>query len=470
MSHLLSLVLEPVDQRCRESNPLFWCSVEITFSSGTALCHPKFHGSTSDTPVLLTVTKSFKFRNALGPASWGLASQALSSLTNFITTFEVAHQASASQFGAASLSLSFYSWTMTIVSCAVNLPLMVLFHKQRADERTNGLNSSGLGAALLLSVSFALLACGIGILIPSGELKTYLIVLATFLPFLILHEWQRQWFFTVLRPVVPFFLDFAWLASMLLLDVVIYFSGHFQAIYIYLAWLISGSVISLIGLAIGRTVPQLRQGIEFLRNVRKISAKFIIDGVMSSSALLIIMAFISAMLGLGQAAGIRGALTVLSPLIILGSSIQSVVLPRFYRTYERSRHRYAELFWVYWITMIFVSAAYCAAILIMPVSFGSFLLGASWKPTSDVLLPMCIFAMSRIVVNGPELQLKVPEPDRNLFLARTVDVVLLMAGGIIGATFGLRGAAWGLALGKLAATIPWMVFSRRRFHLMRQID
>ena len=257
---------------------------------------------------------------------------------------------------------------------------------------------------------------------------------------------------------------------MLLLDVVFYFSGRFQAIYIYLAWLISGSVISLIGLAIGRTVPQLRQGIEFLRNVRKISTKFIIDGVMSSSALLIIMAFISAMLGLGQAAGIRGALTVLSPLIILGASIQSVLLPRFYRTYERSRRRYAEMFWVYWITLIFVYAAYCAAILMMPVSVGFFLLGASWKSTSYVLLPMCIFAMSQIIVQGPELQLKVPEPDRNLFPARTVDVVLLMAGGIIGATFGLGGAAWGLALGKLAATVPWLVFSRRRFHLMRQID
>ena len=141
-----------------------------------------------------------KLRRLAGPAgraSWGLADQALSSLTNFALSLLVAREVGIDQLGVFSLVFATYLLALG-VSRSLNSDALAVRYSAAGEPAWREGAAAAAGAAVGLGLA-AGLACALAGLVADGLLGDALVVLGLGLPGLLLQDVWR--FAFVARPV-----------------------------------------------------------------------------------------------------------------------------------------------------------------------------------------------------------------------------------------------------------------------------
>jgi O-antigen/teichoic acid export membrane protein len=171
---------------------------------------------------------------AAGRMSWGVADQAVSSLTNFAVSIYVARTLGAVQLGAFSLAYVTYGFALNAGRELATDPLMVRFSaKDETTWRRAVSESTGTSAVVGVAVSLGLLVTAA---ILHGATRGAYLALAITMPGLLIQDSWRYAFFALGRGVRALLNDLAWaivlLPTLYLLDHI----GHGSVFWFVLAW------------------------------------------------------------------------------------------------------------------------------------------------------------------------------------------------------------------------------------------
>ena len=399
-----------------------------------------------------------KLRRLAGPAgraSWGLADQALSSLSNLAVGVVVARSSTVADFGVYALAFGGYTIALNVSRAVATEPLAV---------RYSGARTADWQRAVRASTATALLAGFLGMLVglaiaafPGVPSKGVLVAFAVTMPGLLLQDAWRWAFFVVGEGQKALVNDLIWLLAMLAIFGGLYLTDTASAFSLTFAWGL-GAVIAAVAGRFQAGVSPRRQLIrEWVRRNWDLSPKYVGEMLAVSGTIQVYMLGITAAAGLAATAGIRGAQVLLGPVNVLNQGIRMISVPEAARAL---RHSYRRLWLVGLAISLGVGAgalAWGAVFLLLPSVVGRELLGPDvWAQADQVLVPVILLQALGASNAGAFAILRALTAATRGLRVRLISSVILITCGVGGAyLWGPKGAAWGLATASFTTLLLW---------------
>jgi O-antigen/teichoic acid export membrane protein len=385
---------------------------------------------------------------------WGLADQALSSLTNFALAVLVARTVSTAALGAFGLAFTTYTITLGATRALCSEPLTVRYSATGEREWREGA-SSATGVALMLGLLAGVICIGVAFLF-GGTLRPSLIVLGISMPGLIVQDTWRSAFFCHLRGAYAFANDLAWAIAQVVLVVAVLALGFRSSPAFILAWAGAANIAALFGIVQAGFLPRPLHTRRWLSRQRDLGPRYLIEFVARNAAQSGAMYATAAFAGLAAAGALRGAQVVLGPLNILNMGITAPAIAESVRIARRSPRRMLRAVTILGVVLVVVFTLWGVAMYLLPASIGEALLKRSWQPAHDVILPYTAVMAASGMLTAATVGLRAMAAAKRSLRSRLVTGVLAVTGGTVGAaTYGAVGAALGLAAGLWIGGIQW---------------
>src|SRR5689334_13431119 len=316
---------------------------------------------------------------------WGIADQALSSVTNFALSVLVARAVGLDSFGAFGLAFTTYTFTLGAARAVCSEPLGVRY---RATDR--GTCRAGTrratGAALVIG-TLSGLGCAAAALAFTGTLREALLALAVTMPGLIVQDTWRTAFFSRMRGSYAFANDLVWAIAQVALVGALFIVGRKTTPLFVLAWGGAGTVAALFGICQARLLPAPWLTWRWLRAQRDLSPRYLVEFLARNAANAGSMYMTGVFGGLGAAGALRGAQVALGPLNILNMGITAPAITEAVRLSRRSATRMLRFAAAVGGALAVASIAWGVFMFLLPDHVGHALLRRSWEPAHDVILP-----------------------------------------------------------------------------------
>lgn len=399
-------------------------------------------------------------RSASSRFGWGVADQALSSLTNFALGLIAAGSLSPERFGAFALVFAVYLVALGAGRAIVSEPFMVRFSAVSHVEWARGV-ASATGAALVVGAAAGLF-CALAAGFVDGSLTAGFLALAATMPGLLLQDAWRFTFFAQRRGSAALGNDLIWALILFPTVGVLLASGRTTVGWLVLAWGVAGSVAGLAGLVQASVLPRPDRVLRWFRSQRDLvpryAGEFAVTTVVSQSVVF----GVGALAGLRQVGALRAGQLLLGPLNVVYLGVGAVAVPEGVRALKGSPRDLMILCRRLALFLAGVALVTGIAIWAVPSSVGAALLGDNWSSGHRVVIPLAIGMAAFGVLLGAGIGLRSLAAARLSFRARLLVAPLVLAGGLGGAALGgAMGAAWGLAAAQLGgAAIWWRYFAR----------
>ena len=393
---------------------------------------------------------------------WGLADQALSSLTNFALGIIVARTVDVAAFGAFSYAFLAYAVGLGVNRSVASQPLVIRYSAVARARWAAGVGVAG-GVTLWLGLLSALVAAAIAML-SSGVLREAFLALALVFPGLLYQDGWRYAFFAEGRAVSAFLNDLAWTLVMVpaMLASLMFWPDSVAGPV--LAWGAAATVAALIGYVQARIRPKPASMRAWLREQRDLAPRYVGEFLTTMAASLLSLIALGAIAGLAAAGTLRAGGLLLGPLNILYQGVGLVAVPEgvalLHRS-ERALHRFAIGLAV---ILAVVALGWGMAMFLLPATIGALILGPNWAPAHEVVLPLAIGVAGSGVCAAALVALRALAAARHSFRANAVAAVILLGTGVLGAVVAAApGAAWGYAVGNWTAVVAWWRETRLAF-------
>src|SRR5215469_15558417 len=173
-------------------------------------------------------------RQASRRLSWGVADQAMSSVSNFVVNIYIARTLGAVQYGAFALAYVTYGFVLQASRGLATDPLLVRFSGTDVPAwRRAVANSSGTAAATGAAAGLCVLAAAAFL---DGPTQLAFLALGLTLPGLMLQDSWRFAFFALGRGGQAFLNDMVWAVALVAALVALHFSGHANVFWFVFAW------------------------------------------------------------------------------------------------------------------------------------------------------------------------------------------------------------------------------------------
>lgn len=414
-----------------------------------------------------------KLRRLAGPAgraTWGLADQALSSLSNLAVGVVVARSSTVADFGVYALAFGGYTIALNVSRAVSTEPLAVRHSGTRTPAWQRAVRASTATAVLC-----GLLALLVGLAIaavPGVPSKGVLLAFALTMPGLLLQDAWRWAFFVVGEGQKAFVNDLIWLLAMLAIFGGLYLTGTTSAFTLTFGWGLGAVIAAIAGRFQAGVAPRRQLIREWVRRNWDLSPKYVGEMLAVSGTIQVYMLGITAAAGLVATAGIRGAQVLLGPVNVLNQGIRMISVPEAARAL---RHSYRRL-WLVGLAISFgVGAgalAWGAVFLLLPAVVGRELLGPGvWNQAHTVLIPVILLQALGASNAGAFAILRALTAATRGLRVRLISSVILIVCGISGAyLWGPKGAAWGLAGASFATLLLWWNEAHRAIAAHRRIS
>ena len=381
-------------------------------------------------------------------AGWGLADQALSSLTNFALSFVVARSFSTDVLGAFALVFSSYLLFLNIARPLAMQPLLIRFSgAPREDWRR--VTAAAVGLSLLIGLAGTVVIGAVGLLL-GGVLGEGLLVTSVLMPGLLVQDSWRLAFFAAGRGRAAFLNDLVW--------AVVMFPGLALALLVWrsdvagliLVWGISAAAAAIVGILQSGVLPRPDHGGGWLREHRALSGPLTAESVVNVGSQQLASFGVAAVAGLGVVGTLRAGQLLLGPLLVVFQGAQLIAIPEGRRILQRSQDALRRACRLYGAAMAAIVIAWGVLMFLVPSSIGTLLLRQNWAPAQAVIVPLSLswgigFAGAALTVG-----IRVLARGRRVMLAGVTNSLLSMVGLVAGAiVHGAFGAASGDALGNL---------------------
>jgi hypothetical protein len=387
-------------------------------------------------------------------AGWGVADQALSSLTNFGLSFLVARQVSARDFGAFGIVLVTYWAALGLVRALSSQPLVIRFAGVLEREWRTA-TSDGTGAALVVGAVCGAICAGAGV-ISSGVLGEALLGLGLSLPGLMLQDTWRFAFFAHGRGRAAFVNDLVWTVVQFPLMFLLIAAGQFSVLTATLAWGTAATVAALAGTFQAGTVPRPVRVANWLHAQRDLGSRFAGEVVVNTVSSQCLTYGIGAVAGLSAVGTIQAGRLLLSPLNLLFQAVNLTAVPEAVRQARVSSRHLVWFCAAFGLVLAGVTLAWTLVLLLIPGRLGETLLRDTWEPARSVVLPLALSQVAAGVTTGSAVGIRaLAAAGRSLratALTSFAGVIGSMAGVVRG---GAVGAAWGGFVAEVFKVAVW---------------
>jgi O-antigen/teichoic acid export membrane protein len=388
--------------------------------------------------------------------TWGLADQAVSSLTNAAVSLYIARALGAAQFGAFSLAYVTYSFALTASRGLATDPLLVRYSSVEVKAWKRAVAAS-TGTATVMGLITGTVSLMIGAA-TSGTTRLAFIALGLTLPGLLLQDAWRYSFFALGKGGRAFANDAVW-ALTLLIGLLALKVTHHQTVFWYvLTWGITGCIGGLVGPLQAKVTPRLIGVAEWVHITRDLGPRYLMENTANSGSAQLRIYFLGFVTGLTAVGYVQEGSLLMGPFFVIFMGISLVTVPEAARTLRRSPahlKRYCVL----------VGAALCLlalswGVLLMialPHGLGSLLLkGDNWKPVYGLVPAMVISMMGACAIAGATAGLRALGAAKRSLRSMLVSSAIYVILAVIGASLdGAQGTTAGTAVATWLGAVMW---------------
>lgn len=377
---------------------------------------------------------------------WGVADQAVSSLSNFALNIYIARALGAEQYGSFAIVFVTYAFALNASRGLVTDPLMVRFsHVDRRTWRRVVASCTGttISVGLVLGAAVLVVAAVLG-----GSLGFGFVALAVALPGLLLQDGWRFAFFACGRGSQAFLNDLIWLALLIPALIGLQRAHVTNVFWSLLAWGGAATAAAAIGVVQAGVVPRVAQTRQWLSQQRDLGVRYMVEGMTYSASSQLRTYGIGLLLGLAAVGYIQAASTLMAAFVVLVTGTGLILLPQATRIWRDVAQRLVRFCAVISLAYTISAALWGAMLLIaLPRGLGQWLLGPIWQPTYPLVLPTAVGVMGFCVAAGAGTGLKGAGAARHSLRAAVVTSIMYVLFSLAGAvTGGTLGAVWGTAV------------------------
>jgi O-antigen/teichoic acid export membrane protein len=375
---------------------------------------------------------------------WGLADQALTSLSNFALSAIVARTVGPIDFGAFSLGFAAYLTTISISRALVAQPLLVRYSGSSLSDWRRA-SSSATGTALLLGVTAGVM-CVIAALFVHGILGDVLLAVGVAMPGLLVLDIWRYAFFAAARGISAFIVDMSVVVLLFTSLGLIAVSGSVTVVWPILLWGGSAATVAIgTALRVG-VLPRPFWARKWWTGQRELAGRYVAEAATDSVATMVTYNGIALIAGLAAVGALRAATLVLGPVGILLQGTNLVAIAEAVRLLKRSRRRLRNGCLLLSAVLTGATVTWGAVSFAIPDNLGQTLLGPTWESARGVLLPAVVATAGTSASVGAWVGLRALGAARQSLRARIIHSLVMLMFALGGATIlGTQGAAWGLA-------------------------
>jgi O-antigen/teichoic acid export membrane protein len=387
--------------------------------------------------------------------SWGVADQAVSSLTNFAVTIYIARALGATQFGAFSLAYVTYAFALNASRGLATDPLMVRFSGtdlsrwRRAVASCTGTAAAvGLlaGACVLVATAFL-----------SGTTKAAFFALGLTLPGLLLQDSWRYSFFALGHGRGAFLNDLVWASALVPALLFLRLTGHANVFWYVFAWGAAAAVAAAAGPVQARVFPRLSQARGWISRHRDLGPRYLAENTANSGASQLRLYGVGIIIGVAAAGYVQAANTLMGPFLVVFMGFSLVTIPEAGRVLRRSPRHLRPFCLLIGGGLAIIGLAWGFILLLtLPQGLGDWLLGSMWRPTYPLILPLTISVAGACLAAGATSGLHALGAARRSLRAMVIASAAYLAFGLLGAwAGGVLGTVRGIAVATWVGALVW---------------
>lgn len=397
-------------------------------------------------------------RAMAGRVSWGLADQAVSSLTNFAVGSYVARSLGATAFGIFGLAMVTYSVSLNVSRGLATDPLMVRFSGVSTQLWRRAVARSG-GTALAAGAAAGAVCLVIGAFL-HGSLAHAFICLGIMLPALLTQDSWRFAFFAAGAGRKAFANDLVW---GIMLIPAMFLADRFGTISSFvLAWGASAAVAAAFGCVQTGIFPRVAATRDWLREQRELAPRYLLENLSNSGAYQLRMYGLGGIAGLAAVGTVRGAELLLGPFTAVLMGLSLVTVAEASRVLRRAPHKLRQFCFLLGAVQAAAALLWGLALLVLPDRAGWFVLGPVWPLASALVVPATLSIAGASFITGAQVGLRALGAARRSMPTQLLASSFYVVGGLLGAVVaGAAGSAWGAAVATTSgAGVWWFQLSR----------
>ncbi|WP_210575454.1 hypothetical protein [Streptomyces sp. GESEQ-4] len=392
-------------------------------------------------------------RRALaGRLSWGLADQAVSSISNFVVGMYVARSLGLAAFGVFSLAWVTYGVVLNVSRGLATDPLVVRFSGvPEASWRAATTRSTGtaLGVGGVIGVASVVVGLGLG-----GSVGAAFVGLGVVLPGLLLQDAWRFSFFAAGAGRKAFVNDLVWGVALIPALVAAARVGTVTAFV--LAWGGSAAVAAGYGCVQSGILPRPARARAWLREQRDLGYRYLLENVGVSGASLLRAYGLGLVVAVSAVGVVRGAELLMGPFLAVLMGLSLVTVPEAARVLRQAPHRLGRFCLLLGAGLAAAALLWGTALLLVPDRLGEHVLGSVWYPSSELIVPISLGVAGAGLGVGAAAGLRALAAARRSLRCQLFASAGYVGGGVGGAAVaGTAGSAWGVAAANLGASVLW---------------
>lgn len=387
---------------------------------------------------------------------WGVADQAMSSISNFTVNFYIARTLGALDYGAFSLVYVTYGFALNASRGLATDPLLVRFSGVGRQIWKRAVTAC-TGTAIVVGLVTGACALAAGAVL-GGPVGTAFVGLGLTMPGLMLQDSWRFSFFALGRGGHAFLNDAIWTIVLLPTLIVLHKSGHANVFWFVTAWGASAGVAALVGPAQARVRPRPMLAYDWVLRHKDLGFRYLAEGTTSSASSQLRNYGVGAILGLAAVGYVQASNTLMGPFMVIFYGMGLVTLPEAALMLRRSPRRLPLFCAAVSAGLTLLGMAWGLVLLVaLPRGLGHLILGSLWRPTYPLVLPSTFLVLGGCVSTGAGCGLHALGAAKRSLRAMIFSSALLVACGLLGAVVdGAAGTMWGTAFASwVGALLFW---------------
>jgi O-antigen/teichoic acid export membrane protein len=374
-------------------------------------------------------------RQASRRLTWGVADQAMSSLSNFAVNIYIARTLGAAQYGAFALAYVTYGFALNASRGLSTDPLLVRVSAKPLPTWRRAV-SSCTGTATVVGLVLGACVIATGALL-HGTIGLAFLALGLTLPGLLLQDSWRFSFFALGRGSQAFLNDTLWTVVLIPVLVLLRRTGHADVFWCVFAWGAAATVAAAAGPLQARVRPRLAHGWGWVYRHRDLGPRYLIEGTVNNSATLLRNYGVGLILGLSALGYLQAAATLMGPFMVIFFGMGLVLLPEAARILKRSP-RHLMLFCACASAGLTLAALAWGIVLLvaLPRGLGHLMLSSLWRPTYPLVLPSTLGVMGSCAAAGAGTGLHALGLARRSVRAMVASTALIVVASVVGAVLG----------------------------------
>jgi len=386
---------------------------------------------------------------------WGLADQAMSSLSNFALSIYVERSLGPAQFGAFSLAYVTYSFVLNASRGLATDPLLVRFSGAELPAWRKAVASSS-GTAVLTGTTAGLCMLGAGAAL-HGTSRAAFVAMGLTMPGLMLQDSWRFAFFAQGRGSRAFFNDTTWTLLMVPALLALRLTGRVNVFWFVLAWGSAATIAASVGPLQSRIMPMPSHAREWVMRHRDLGFRYLAENTTNSGAAQLRTTAVAVIVGLAAVGYVQEALLLMGPFLAVLMGISLVTVPEAAKVLRNSPARLRRFCVLIGGGTALACIAWGVALLvILPHGAGQLILGSKWLHAYPLLLPVTLSVAGTCATVGASAGLRALAASRRSLRAMVMSSVVMVAASALGAyTAGALGTVRGMALASAVAVVLW---------------